>query len=146
MLEAMRVHQRRTIQEKVQETVQVQEEIHIQMAMDVMTAQEPISVVTWLIVAASINSLKPGIMNGAVNEWMLVAVQLVQLRIALNPAKVNLDALIHIAIAVLLYLQMIMNQCVIWTQFQKDVAKHAVILRLMPVALHLVQTHFQTAT
>lgn len=38
MLEAMRVHQRRTIQEKVQETVQVQEEIHIQMAMDVMTA------------------------------------------------------------------------------------------------------------
>lgn len=71
--------------------------------------------VTWLIVAASINSLKPGIMNGAVNEWMLVAVQLVQLRIALNPAKVNLDALIHIAIAVLLYLQMIMNQCVIWT-------------------------------
>jgi len=72
-------------------------------------------VITWLIVAASINSLKPGIMNGAVNEWMLVAVQLVQLRIALNPAKVNLDALIHIAIAVLLYLQMIMNQCVIWT-------------------------------
>jgi len=72
-------------------------------------------VITWLIVAASINSLKPGIMNGAVNEWMLVAVQLVQLRIALNPAKVNLDALIHIAIAVLLYLQMIINQCVIWT-------------------------------
>lgn len=71
--------------------------------------------VTWLIVAASINSLKPGIITGAVNEWMLVAVQLVQLRIALNPAKVNLDALIHIAIAVLLYLQMIMNQCVIWT-------------------------------
>lgn len=71
--------------------------------------------ITWLIVAASINSLKPGIMNGAVNEWMLVAVQLVQLRIALNPAKVNLDALIHIAIAVLLYLQMIINQCVIWT-------------------------------
>jgi len=72
-------------------------------------------VVTWLIVAASINSLKPGIITGAVNEWMLVAVQLVQLRIALNPAKVNLDALIHIAIAVLLYLQMIINQCVIWT-------------------------------
>jgi len=72
-------------------------------------------VITWLIVAASINSLKPGIMNGAVNEWIKVAVQLVQLRIALNPAKVNLDALIHIAIAVLLYLQMIMNQCVIWT-------------------------------
>lgn len=71
--------------------------------------------VTWLIVAASINSLKPGIITGAVNEWMLVAVQLVQLRIALNPAKVNLDALIHIAIAVLLYLQMIINQCVIWT-------------------------------
>jgi len=72
-------------------------------------------VVTWLIVAASINSLKPGIITGAVNEWIKVAVQLVQLRIALNPAKVNLDALIHIAIAVLLYLQMIINQCVIWT-------------------------------
>lgn len=71
--------------------------------------------VTWLIVAASINSLKPGIITGAVNEWIKVAVQLVQLRIALNPAKVNLDALIHIAIAVLLYLQMIINQCVIWT-------------------------------
>lgn len=71
--------------------------------------------ITWLIVAASINSLKPGIITGAVNEWIKVAVQLVQLRIALNPAKVNLDALIHIAIAVLLYLQMIINQCVIWT-------------------------------
>jgi len=72
----------------------------------------------------------------------MYAVNLVKPWMTLKPAEVNLVALTHLAIVLMLSLQIHGKRIVKLTHFQKCVAKHAKNLRLVAD----VQTHLETAT